>query len=147
MSWRREKEKECTSLPHLPHLLGGDIDLFKFAVCFSSFQPFLQEGKKERKRRIRASLQEDVINSKGRGEQEAPGPAFPAQPVPAEYSGLWFSTCNKTGLCWRVTSKAAKETEGRSRAGIWPQVLVPSPVISSTSPPSPIHLRSPGEYH
>lgn len=43
---RLGKDKGSTPVPS--HSLGGDVDLFQFAVRFSSFQPLLQEGDKER---------------------------------------------------------------------------------------------------
>lgn len=104
-------------------------------------------GKEKRKKEKDESISAGGChNFKGRGEQEASGPTSLAQTIPAEYSGLWFSTCNKTGLCWRVTSRVAKEGRGKKDELALAQVLVLSLVASSTSPPSPFHLQSPGEY-
>lgn len=127
----------------LPYLLSGDVDLFQFAVCFSSFQSFLEEEKEKEIQSI--SVQRKPNKAKGRGKQVAPGPASrPALPLPAEYTDLWFSTCNKTGLCLQVTSRVAK-TNSEQRMRRHP-ILGPGSCMAITSP-SPIHLQSPGGCH
>lgn len=37
------KRRKTRQALHPSHLLGGDVDLFQFAVCFSSFQSLLQK--------------------------------------------------------------------------------------------------------
>lgn len=55
-------------LPAMPHLLGGDVDLFQFAVRFSSFQSFLLEGK------IQRDPGETKQTKRQRGKQVVSGP-------------------------------------------------------------------------